>query len=136
MIRRAALALAALALIVPTTAQASTEVDAPCPTPTVAQELGCYVPNTDTIYVDADLDRVTHRAVLLHERGHAFSALHLDDAERAAISAERGWSRWLEENFAELYAGCHMSTRLRHRAFPFAVWGRDPKLCALIRRAA
>lgn len=123
-----------LAIAIPSGAKATTVIYGPCPWPTVTHELGCTDQVGDTIYVNPDLDIHTRRAVLAHERGHIFDYWSLDSPERLTIQSRFGWDQWQPEHFADRFAACHLSDRERHRAFPFATWGRDQKFCRFIRR--
>jgi hypothetical protein len=112
--KAAAAAVVGLALLA-APANASTELQQPCPyehTQDGAQLLvmGCYIAGTDTIYYDTG-------ETLWHERGHAFDHQRLTDEDRVWISRTffrgRLWSTPIrsdgaEERFAEFFAFCHI----------------------------
>jgi hypothetical protein len=94
--------------------------------------VACYVPIPNgPIYLSTALVRGQARQALMHEVGHLFDRVSMDDAERAEIAAVMGWSGpWNQyetvghyspnEQFANIYADCAMARSLS----PYRRWSK------------
>lgn len=101
----------------------------PCPENPAA--MGCVDSVHRVIWVRPDLHPAQARLTILHEWGHAISAHYLLPYQQRQIQRNFGWSRWMEERWADAVAVCRYGIeRSRGKGFGTAT----PKQCELVKR--